>query len=137
MCVSGSTLGWPAPVSLNFSLFQDVRLGLLCFCILRDFLNQHPKQAKVCPVGVQGSSSIYPLIISSRNTSCHFVITVCKMTSSHHITPLVLCSQAAGLTVYLPLLTHSPAVSGSYIPHIPGTPPSLLPFCCAVFTADI
>ncbi|XP_065511830.1 uncharacterized protein LOC136001437 [Caloenas nicobarica] len=53
----------------------------------RDSVNQALKQAKVCPVEVQGSSSADPSPDFSEDQKLdHFMITMPKMASNHHIT---------------------------------------------------
>ncbi|KAK4810798.1 hypothetical protein QYF61_008770 [Mycteria americana] len=56
-------------------------------CLPRDSVNQAPKQVKVCPPEVQGSSSANHIPYLSKNRKLyHFMIAVPKTASSHHIT---------------------------------------------------
>ncbi|KAK4811169.1 hypothetical protein QYF61_019800 [Mycteria americana] len=55
-------------------------------CLPRDSVNQAPKQAKVCPLEVQGGSSAnHPPYFSKNRKLCHFMIAVPKTASNHHI----------------------------------------------------
>lgn len=55
-------------------------------CLSRGSVNQVPKQAKLCPLEIQGSCSADPPPYFSKNRKLLFVITVPKTASNHHIT---------------------------------------------------
>ncbi|KAK4818185.1 hypothetical protein QYF61_007823 [Mycteria americana] len=94
-------------------------------------VNQSPKQAKVCPPEVQGSSSAEPLPYFSKNQKlCHFVIAVPKTASNHHIThkSFSVHKQEVQRGTFPRWLAHQ--LCQEAICHTLQEPPSLFPLCC-------
>ncbi|KAK4806266.1 hypothetical protein QYF61_013410 [Mycteria americana] len=122
-------------------------------CLPGDSLDQSPKQAKVCPPEVQGSSSADPPPhFSTYQKLYHSMITVPKTAFNHHIThksfsvrnkrnhlgwkgPLRSSSPTVSLTLTSPPLNHVPKhhiymafkyLQGWRLNHFPGQPVPML-----------
>ncbi|KAK4832409.1 hypothetical protein QYF61_022544, partial [Mycteria americana] len=132
---------WARPSSQFFTqqkcpIFQD--FFALQDCVPRDFINEAPKQAKVCPLEVQGSSSADPPPYFSNNQKLyHFVIVMAKTASNHHIThkSVFVCKQQVQQGNFPSWFTYQ--LCQEVIFHTLQEPPRLLPLRCVVFPADI
>ncbi|KAK4825536.1 LOW QUALITY PROTEIN: hypothetical protein QYF61_000113 [Mycteria americana] len=109
-------------------------------CLPRDSVNQAPKQAKLCPLEVQGSSSADPSPYFSKNQKLyHFRIAMPKTASNCHIThkSFSVCKNQVQWGTFPSWLPHQ-LCEEVIIFHTLWEPPRLFPLCCIVSSpADV
>ncbi|KAK4823952.1 hypothetical protein QYF61_008338 [Mycteria americana] len=106
-------------------------------CLPGDSVDQSPKQAEVRPVEVQGGSFADPhRRFSTYQKLYHFVITLPKTASNHHMAhkSFSVCEQEVQRGTFPSWLTHQ--LCQEVICHTLQEPPRLFPLCCIVFPAE-